>query len=157
MLRIDPRPIGERAYGIPSDNPFVGRADARPEIWAYGLRNPWRYSFDRETGDLWIGDVGQSAWEEIDVQPPASSGGENYGWNRMEGTHPFDGDELPGEVARPVFEYSHDGGGCTVIGGYVYRGRQIAGAGRRVPLRRPVSRVGSRRSASQGGRVTGHR
>ena len=85
MLRIDPRPVGGRPYGIPADNPFVDRAEARPEIWAYGLRNPWRYSFDRETGDLWIGDVGQSAWEEVDLQPSGSSGGENYGWNRMEG------------------------------------------------------------------------
>ena len=73
MLRIDPTPFGDRPYGVPADNPFVGRADARPEIWAYGLRNPWRYSFDRLTGDLWIGDVGQSAWEEVDLQPAGSA------------------------------------------------------------------------------------
>jgi glucose/arabinose dehydrogenase len=124
MLRIVPRADGERSYGIPSDNPFLGR-EARSEIWAYGLRNPWRYSFDRETGDLWIGDVGQSSWEEVDVQPSGSSGGENYGWNRMEGDHAYDGGDPPPDVVRPVFEYSHDGGGCTVVGGYVYRGEAI--------------------------------
>jgi glucose/arabinose dehydrogenase len=125
MLRIDPTPFADRPYRIPADNPFVGRADARPEIWAYGLRNPWRYSFDRLTGDLWIGDVGQSAWEEVDVQPSGSSGGENYGWNTMEGDHPYEGSEPPAGAIRPVFEYSHDGGGCTVTGGYVYRGEAI--------------------------------
>jgi glucose/arabinose dehydrogenase len=124
MLRIDPTLLEDRPYAIPSDNPFVGREGARPEIWAYGLRNPWRYSFDRATGDLWIADVGQSAWEEIDVQSSGSDGGENYGWNRMEGDHPFEGD-APADVVRPVFEYSHDDGGCTVTGGYVYRGRAI--------------------------------
>src|SRR5919108_1028324 len=126
MLRIDPRAAGDRPYAIPPGNPFTGRDGARPEIWAYGLRNPWRYSFDRDTGDLWIGDVGQSAWEEIDVQPADSEGGENYGWDRLEGDHPFEGDPPP-RVVRPVFEYSHDDGGCTVTGGYVYRGRAIPG------------------------------
>jgi glucose/arabinose dehydrogenase len=126
MLRIDPRPSNGRSYTIPPGNPFVGREGARPEIWALGLRNPWRYSFDRATGDLWIADVGQSAWEEIDRQPAGSDGGENYGWNRMEGDHPFEGDPPPG-VVRPVFEYSHDSGGCTVTGGYVYRGHRIPG------------------------------
>jgi glucose/arabinose dehydrogenase len=125
MLRIDPRSSGGRAYGIPPDNPFVDRLDARPEIWAYGLRNPWRYSFDRLTGDLWIGDVGQSAWEEVDVQPSGSPGGENYGWNAMEGDHPYGGAGPPAHAVRPVFEYSHKGGGCTVTGGYVYRGESI--------------------------------
>ncbi len=127
MLRIDPRPAGGRPYAIPQDNPFADRAEARPEIWAYGLRNPWRYTFDRETGDLWIGDVGQGEWEEVDRQPSGSSGGENYGWNRMEGSHPYDGADPPADVVRPVFEYPHDDGGCTVIGGYVYRGTRIAG------------------------------
>jgi glucose/arabinose dehydrogenase len=125
MLRIDPRPTGGERYGVPADNPFVARRDARPEIWAFGLRNPWRYSFDRVTGDLWIGDVGQSAWEEIDVQPAASRGGENYGWNAMEGTHPFGSDEPPAGAIAPVFEYGHGAGGCGVIGGYVYRGTAI--------------------------------
>jgi glucose/arabinose dehydrogenase len=125
MLRIDPRPSDERSYRIPPDNPFVGRPEVRPEIWAYGLRNPWRYSFDRLTGDLWIGDVGQSAWEEVDVQPAGSAGGENYGWNRMEGDHPYGGADPPAHAFPPVFEYSHDDGGCTVTGGYVYRGESI--------------------------------
>ena len=125
MLRIDPTPFGDRPYRIPTDNPFVGRADARPEIWAYGLRNPWRYSFDRQTGDLWIGDVGQSAWEEVDVQPSGSPGGENYGWNRMEGDHSYGGGDPPANAVPPVYEYSHDGGGCVVTGGYVYRGASI--------------------------------
>lgn len=125
MLRVDPEPSGERPYAIPPDNPFVERPGARPEIWTFGLRNPWRYSFDRETGDLWIGDVGQSAWEEVDLQPSGSSGGENYGWNLMEGDHPYGGGEPPAEAVRPVFEYSHDDGGCTVTGGYVYRGESI--------------------------------
>ena len=125
MLRIDPRPNGDQPYSIPPDNPFVDRQDARPEIWAYGLRNPWRYSFDRLTGDLWIGDVGQSSWEEIDVQPADSSGGENYGWNLMEGAHPYEGGEPPDGAVPPVFEYSHDDGGCVVTGGHVYRGDDI--------------------------------
>jgi glucose/arabinose dehydrogenase len=127
MLRIDPTPFGDRPYRIPADNPFVDRANVRPEIWAYGLRNPWRYSFDRLTGDLWIGDVGQSAWEEVDLQPSGSAGGENYGWNRMEGDHSYGGAAPPAGAVRPVYEYSHDGGGCTVIGGYVYRGEAIPG------------------------------
>jgi glucose/arabinose dehydrogenase len=125
MLRIDPRAGNGRAYQIPSDNPFVGRQDVRPEIWATGLRNPWRYSFDRETGDLWIGDVGQTEWEEVDVQAAGSSGGENYGWNIFEGDHEFAGDEVPGGSVRPAYEYSHAEGGCTVVGGYVYRGDAI--------------------------------
>ena len=125
MLRISPRPSAHHAYGIPPDNPFVGRPGARPEIWAYGLRNPWRYSFDRLTGDLWIGDVGQDSWEEVDVQASSSAGGRNYGWNRMEGTHPYAGAGPPAGAVPPVFEYSHDGGGCAVTGGYVYRGAAI--------------------------------
>jgi glucose/arabinose dehydrogenase len=124
MLRIDPTPFGDRAYRVPEKNPFVDRADARAEIWAYGLRNPWRYSFDRRTGDLWIGDVGQSAWEEVDVQPADSPGGENYGWNRMEGDHPYGGADPPARAIPPVYEYTHDDG-CVVTGGYVYRGEAI--------------------------------
>ena len=124
MLRISPRPSGDDPYGIPADNPFVGRDDARPEIWAYGLRNPWRYSFDRETGDLWIGDVGQSAREEIDVEPAGSSGGLNFGWNLFEGSLPFLGGSDAGAVG-PVYEYPNGTGGCAVTGGYVYRGSRI--------------------------------
>lgn len=124
MLRIDPRPAGGLPYGIPPDNPFVDRSGIRPEIWALGLRNPWRYSFDRRTGHLWIGDVGQSGWEEIDLQPATSEGGENYGWDVFEGNHRLSGGDVAGAVA-PVFEYAHAERGCTVIGGYVYRGRSI--------------------------------
>jgi glucose/arabinose dehydrogenase len=125
MLRIDPRPEGGRAYRIPPDNPFVNRSGVRPEIWALGLRNPWRYSFDRETGDLWIADVGQSAREEVNFQPASSDGGENYGWDRYEGTLPFEGGGLP-EAVPPTLEYGRARGG-TVIGGYVYRGSRIPG------------------------------
>ena len=124
LLRISPRPSGGEPYAIPRDNPFVGRAGARPEIWAYGLRNPWRFSFDAETGDLWIGDVGQNAWEEIDLEPAGSDGGSNFGWDRLEGTHPFEGASAPGSV-RPVFEYANGDGSCAVTGGYVYRGALI--------------------------------
>ena len=124
MLRISPRPSGDAPYSVPPDNPFVGQAGARPEIWAYGLRNPWRYSFDRTTGDLWIGDVGQSAWEEVDLQPATSTGAENYGWNLVEGSHPYAGD-APSGSTPPVYEYSHDKGGCVVTGGYAYRGSVI--------------------------------
>jgi glucose/arabinose dehydrogenase len=123
MLRIDPRPDGGEPYGIPPDNPFVGRDEALPEIWAYGLRNPWRYSFDRETGDLWIGDVGQGSREEIDFARAGSHGGENYAWDLLEGTLRFEGDAPPDDVP-PVFEYP-TADGCAVTGGYVYRGQDI--------------------------------
>jgi len=125
ILRIDPRPAGGRPYRVPSDNPFVGRGGARPEIWSYGLRNPWRFSFDPATGDMWIGDVGQNAWEEVDHEP-AGSGGRNYGWNRREGRHAFEG-ERPAGAVDPVIEYGREGGACTVIGGSVYWGRRIPG------------------------------
>ncbi|HEX2026189.1 MAG TPA: PQQ-dependent sugar dehydrogenase [Actinomycetota bacterium] len=122
MLRIDPRPSGGRTYTVPDDNPFVGGRGLGP-IWAYGLRNPWRYSFDRETGDLWIADVGQDAREEISVQPGDSSGGENYGWDGFEGTLPYE-PPPPRQSIPPVYDYGRDLGG-TVIGGYVYRGSAI--------------------------------
>lgn len=121
FLRIDvdqPPP-----YGIPPDNPFVSSPD-RPEIFAWGLRNPWRFSFDRETGDLWAGDVGQNEWEEINVIQK----GKNYGWRLLEGTHCFN----PKTHCRkgqtfvdPVTEYAHASGRCSVTGGYVYRGRNL--------------------------------
>ena len=122
MLRIDPRPSGGAAYTSPPDNPLAG-GGARPEIWAYGLRNPWRFSFDRATGDLWIGDVGQNASEEIDYQP-AGAGGQNYGWARLEGTRQFSG-RPPSDAVAPFFEYERVGGNCSVTGGYVYRGARI--------------------------------
>ncbi len=119
---------GASPYGIPPDNPFAGSSSARPEIWAYGLRNPWRFSFDRKTGDLFIGDVGQGAWEEVDFQPAGSTGGENYGWRLSEGNHCFNpstGCSFAG-VTRPVAEYGHVGGNCSITGGFVYRGRDFA-------------------------------
>ena len=126
ILRIDPRPAGGHPYRIPAGNPFTGHPGARPEIWDYGLRNPWRFSFDPATGDLWIGDVGQNTYEEVDYQP-AGSGGRNYGWNRREGRHPFNGGERPEGAVDPVIEYGRAGGACTVIGGFVYRGQRIDG------------------------------
>jgi glucose/arabinose dehydrogenase len=122
MLRIDPRPTAGTRYGIPTDNPFVGQEGARPEIWAYGLRNPWRYSFDRLTGELWIADVGQNRREEINQQP-AGSGGQNYGWDGYEGTLVYE-EPVPEDVVEPVHDYGREMGG-TVIGGYVYRGPQL--------------------------------
>jgi glucose/arabinose dehydrogenase len=112
-------------YAIPPDNPFVGRS-GRDEIWIYGLRNPWRMSFDRDTGDLYIADVGQGVWEEIDFQPTTSNGGENYGWRLMEGAHCFNPSSNcdPGGLVNPIAEYSHSDG-CSITGGYIYRGCRI--------------------------------
>jgi len=129
MIRLDVDPAAvtaEDPYLIPEDNPFVGQAGARPELWAYGLRNPWRFSFDRETGDLWIADVGQGAWEEVNVQPADSAGGENYGWVIREGAHCFpEGEDCPTDgLVEPVAEYGHDLG-ISVTGGYVYRGEAV--------------------------------
>lgn len=121
ILRISPRPAGGEPYAVPPDNPFVGTPGARPEIWAFGLRNPWRFSFDRETGELWIGDVGQSAWEEVDVLAPGR-GGANLGWDLLEGSHPFEGSADGTRTVLPIYEYPHDGAVCAVTGGFVYRG-----------------------------------
>jgi glucose/arabinose dehydrogenase len=125
ILRIDPTPSGNDPYTIPPDNPFVGREGARPEIWAYGLRNPWRFSFDPDTGDLWIGDVGQDKVEEIDFAP-ATQGrnagkGDNFGWNRLEGNDELDG-SAPTDVVAPILTETHDDGWLAIIGGPVYRG-----------------------------------
>ncbi|MCC6627102.1 MAG: PQQ-dependent sugar dehydrogenase [Chloroflexi bacterium] len=124
MLRIDV----DRGdpYAIPPDNPFVNRPGYRPEIWAYGLRNPWRFNFDRATGDLYIGDVGQNRWEEVSVAPAGSKGGLNFGWSIMEGNHcfkPTDGCDERGLTA-PAVEYAHSQG-CSVTAGHVYRGRRL--------------------------------
>jgi len=126
ILRINPSPDGARPYSIPPGNPFADRSGARPEIWAYGLRNPWRFTFDRETGAMWIGDVGQDAVEEIDAVEASAGGGQNYGWNRLEGTRQYSG-TAPARAVAPVHEYSHDGGNCSVTGGYVYRGTKMPG------------------------------
>ena len=125
VVRIDVRgATADAPYAIPPDNPFRDREDARPEIWAYGLRNPWRMSFDRATGILWAGDAGERRREEIDVV----RAGANYGWNAMEGTlcfSPREGCDRAG-LALPVHEYDHDlDGGCAIVGGYVYRGEAI--------------------------------
>ena len=130
MVRIDPDPPSGRGYGIPAGNPFASGGGA-PEVWAYGARNPWRFSFDRLTGDLWIGDVGQNRIEEIHVLPAADgwTPGANLGWPLFEGNERFSGDgsggETPGDLVFPVYTYSHDDG-CSVTGGYVYRGSAIA-------------------------------
>jgi len=136
MLRIDVNPIGGDApdcggganYSIPPDNPFVDGAGGNcDEIWAYGMRNPWRFTFDRMRGDLFIADVGQNFWEEVDYQLAASSGGENYGWRLMEGPACFNPpvDCNDGTLTLPIIAYPHEGGGCAVIGGYRYRGTLI--------------------------------
>jgi glucose/arabinose dehydrogenase len=120
LLRID---VDADPYTVPPDNPFRGQPNARPEIWAYGLRNPWRFSFDRMTGDLFIADVGQNTYEEVDYQAAGSLGGANYGWSLTEGLHPYKGNPSP-DLTPPIAEYSHAEGGCSVTGGYVYRGAQ---------------------------------
>ena len=125
ILRIDVHSAAP--YAVPPDNPFAGQPDTRAEVWSYGLRNPWRFSFDRATGDLYIADVGQSAREEINVSttPEGVGRGVNYGWSIMEGTQCFRGPgcDMNG-LALPVFEYDHSEG-CSVTGGYVYRGSAI--------------------------------
>ncbi len=128
LLRIDveanPAVAG---YSIPAANPFVGNIAARGEIWALGLRNPWRFSFDRLTGDLIIGDVGQNAIEEVDFQPASSRGGENYGWNVLEGSRCFSNPACAAaNFLLPVAEYDHTLGDCSVTGGAVYRGQEFA-------------------------------
>jgi glucose/arabinose dehydrogenase len=123
LLRIDP--AGGEPYAIPPDNPFAGNPDAREEIWAYGLRNPWRFSFDAATGDLWIADVGQSDREEIDWIAAGTGAGANYGWSIMEGTRQYSEDDEPANHVPPVYEYETTDTRCSVTGGYVYRGTGI--------------------------------
>jgi glucose/arabinose dehydrogenase len=127
MLRIDPKASGSQPYTIPPDNPFVGRTGARGEIWEYGLRNPWRWSFDRQTGDFWIGDVGQNMMEEIDYLGKAAAPGANLGWPSYEGSrrNPVKAAEPPPDNAvPPVYDYPTQKG-CAVTGGYIYRGSRI--------------------------------
>ena len=124
MLRIDiDNTEGSTNYAVPSNNPFVGDPNALDEIWSYGLRNPWRFSFDSETDELWIGDVGQGSIEEID-RAAAGISGQNYGWRCYEGTQEYNTSGCPNqsELTFPVAEYSHSGGNCSITGGYVYRG-----------------------------------
>jgi glucose/arabinose dehydrogenase len=124
MLRIDVnRAEGGKPYAIPADNPYAGNAAFAPEIWATGMRNPWRYTFDRATNDLYIADVGQGAWEEIDIVPAGTAGGLNFGWPRMEGLHCYGASQCDrAGLFMPVAEYDHSLG-CSITGGYVYRGQ----------------------------------
>jgi glucose/arabinose dehydrogenase len=130
VLRIDPtQPSASQAYGIPAGNPFATGGGA-PEVWLYGVRNPWRFSFDTATDDLWLADVGQDDIEEIDWLAAANDGagrGANLGWNLKEGGEPFRGSDPPANLVDPVFEYTHEGQNCSVTGGYVYRGDDIPG------------------------------
>ncbi len=141
MIRIDIDSPSEKSYSIPIDNPFVEKVNSKPEIWAYGLRNPWRYSFDKFTGDMYIGDVGQNNWEEVDFQHSESPGGINYGWNIMEGNHCFLEDDCDhSDLVQPIYEYPNNANylktligmnqnkqdGCSITGGYVYRGNNIS-------------------------------
>jgi glucose/arabinose dehydrogenase len=122
ILRIDVN-AGD-PYAIPADNPFVNDPAARDEIWAYGLRNPWRFAFDREADVLFVADVGQNSWEEVNAVP-ASAGALNFGWRLMEGNHCFNPPSCsPNGLVRPVVEYDHDDG-CSITGGFVYRGAAI--------------------------------
>lgn len=122
ILRIDVD--GEDPYAIPPVNPFAS-GGGRPEIWVYGLRNSWRFSFDRLTGDLFIADVGENAWEEINFLPAGTGGGSNFGWNYFEGTHRYQGQPPPGlMLIEPIFQYDHNQG-CSIVGGVVYRGQAL--------------------------------
>ena len=127
ILRIDPQPSGSRPYAVPPDNPFVSRSGARGEVWMYGLRNPWRFTWDRQTSDLWIADVGQNRVEEIDFLPAGSPPGANFGWSFLEGSLEVKGENPDGGIL-PIFEYGHDEG-CSVTGGYVYRGSRVPSLG----------------------------
>jgi len=123
LLRLNVN--GASGYTIPANNPFATDTSAAPEIWDAGLRNPWRFSFDRTRGDLYIADVGQGAWEEVDVEQAGGGGGVNYGWNVMEGMHCYN--NVPCNMApytKPVIEYDHNFG-CSITGGYVYRGTRV--------------------------------
>jgi glucose/arabinose dehydrogenase len=123
ILRIDV--TSTEPYAIPPSNPFAQRDGARGEIWSYGFRNPWRFSFDRATGALWIGDVGDARWEEVDLQPPDSQGGENYGWPMNEGSECEQLERCHADgLVPPIVTYGHDMN-CAVVGGYAYRGKDI--------------------------------
>jgi glucose/arabinose dehydrogenase len=124
ILRLDvSKSSAAEPYVAPADNPSFG-PDGRPELWAIGLRNPWRFSFDRATGDMFIADVGQNAVEEVNFQPATSAGGENYGWNLREGFEEYSGERLD-TLTDPIWQYEHGANGCSVTGGYVYRGAAL--------------------------------
>ncbi len=125
LLRLDVS--GASGYTIPADNPFATDTSGAPEVWAYGLRNPWRFSFDRQTGDLYIGDVGQNSYEELDVATTGTQRGRgsNFGWNIMEGLHCYPSDPCTPIGVQPVAEYPHLNHACSITGGYVYRGSAV--------------------------------
>lgn len=124
LLRIDPTVSGSQPYVVPADNPFVGQAGARPEIWSYGLRNPWRFSFDG--ADLWIADVGQGEIEEVNwARGPLAGRGVNFGWSAFEGSKRFNDDQPTDGAVSPFYEYTHADGGCSISGGVRYRGQAI--------------------------------
>lgn len=149
ILRINPRAATNRPYRNPLGNPFFNEPGSRREIWIYGVRNPWRMSFDRATGDLYISDVGEDNAEEVNVLLADGDGrnagrGANLGWSLMEGTLPFNGGTEPSNHTRPVFTYDHTGGDCSIIGGYVYRGTAVPGLdGRYVYGDRCTGRIGT--------------
>ncbi|MFL5874656.1 MAG: PQQ-dependent sugar dehydrogenase [Solirubrobacteraceae bacterium] len=124
LLRIDPAASSGRPYSIPSSNPFVNRAGARGEIYSYGLRNPWRFSFDRSTGAITIGDVGQGAIEEIDHEPRDGAAGVNFGWSAFEGRSRYNGGSAP-DAVPPVIQHTHADGWCSIVGGYVMRDASV--------------------------------
>jgi glucose/arabinose dehydrogenase len=125
ILRIDPNASGGRAYSVPSSNPFAGRRGVRPEIYSYGLRNPWRFTFDRRTGDLAIADVGQDKFEEIDFVRKGRGAGANFGWRGFEGFRRYSSTQVTGRYVKPVLVRSHSAGFCAIIGGYVVRDRSL--------------------------------
>jgi glucose/arabinose dehydrogenase len=124
ILRINPAASKDLPYTVPFDNPFAKQQGARGEIWAYGLRNPWRFSFDRAEQGIWIADVGQNKFEEINHVAKDGRGGQNYGWSLREGKDRFSGDK-PTDAVDPVYQYDHSNNACSVTGGYVYRGSSI--------------------------------
>ncbi|MBL8162188.1 MAG: PQQ-dependent sugar dehydrogenase [Anaerolineae bacterium] len=161
MLRVDVN--SEPPYSIPADNPFLNDGQFASEIWAWGLRNPWRYSFDRQTGDLYIADVGQNQIEEVNFQSATSRGGENYGWNVFEGTQRLAEVSTLSGAVMPVTQYDHTEG-CSITGGYVYRGQNITSlvgeylfgdfcAGTIWGLRRDAAGKWTRRTLMNSGRV----
>ncbi len=129
ILRIDPQAAGGKPYTVPADNPFAGKAGAMPEIYAYGLRNPWRFSFDPDNGALFIGDVGQDEFEEVDTAAAGVAAGANFGWSSLEGDTPFNADQKAPGAVKPAFVYEHgdgEGDGCSINGGYVVRDPELA-------------------------------
>ena len=156
LLRIDPRRAGGRAYSVRRSNPFVGRAGARPEIYSYGLRNPWRFSFDRRTGDLTIGDVGQDTIEEIDFRRRGTGRGVNFGWRVWEGRRRERPDETAPGAVFPVLQHTHAAGWCSIIGGYVMRDPHLrALAGRYVYGDLCAGRIYAARLSQRGARGDG--